>query len=73
MISQSAHIYEDCWNKALDQVKKVGESIFPKHFQPDPRGNFDIRLEEDSIVVYHYSPQGDKLQRFQGKTAKELG
>lgn len=73
IISNSAHIYEDCWDVAMGLIRKAGDSaVWGKRFRPDPRGNFVIRLENHSIAVYHYTPDGDKIRRLEGKTAKDL-
>jgi len=73
IISNSAHIYEDCWDQAVKLIHDTGKDVIWRHkFEPDPRGNFVIRLENGKIVVHHYTPQGDRIGKFAGKTAKEL-
>lgn len=67
--SGSAHIYERNW-LAVDSF--LGEERSEK-FYPDPKGNFEIKVEDEKILVNHYSPNGaDLLQVFTGTTAREL-
>ncbi|MBI3634124.1 MAG: hypothetical protein HY228_00720 [Candidatus Yonathbacteria bacterium] len=67
--SASAHIYSRDWKKIEALLKKVG----PQKFSPDPKGNFQIKVEGGEIVVWHFSPDGEKLlQVFRGKNAEEL-
>jgi thymidylate synthase len=49
------------------------------HYRPadprlvrDPRGSFVIVLEPPTIVVRHYTPDGEHLQSFRGERAREL-
>ena len=73
IISNSAHIYEDSWGQAMKLIHDMDKDvIWRQRFEPDPRGSFVIRLEDDKIVVYHYAPEGDKIGRFRGRTAREL-
>ncbi len=73
IFSQSAHIYEDCWSKASEILKeRRREFKRGKYFQRDARGNFVIRLEEGLIRIFHYSPQGNLINTFEGKSADEL-
>lgn len=73
IFSQSAHIYEDCWSKATQIIKdRLREFKRAKYFQRDARGSFVIRLEGGLIRVFHYSPQGNLLNTFEGKNAEEL-
>ena len=68
--SGSAHVYERNW-LAVDSF--LGEEK-PEKFYPDPKGNFEVKIEDGIIIVNHYSPDGtDLLQVFTGKTAQELG
>lgn len=67
--SGSAHVYERNW-LAVDSF--LGEEK-PGKFYPDPKGNFEIRVEDGVIIVNHYSPDGNELlQKFSGTSAKEL-
>lgn len=67
--SGSAHIYERNW---LTVDSFLGEEK-PEKFYPDPKGNFEVKIKAEIIVVNHYSSDGtDLLQVFTGKTAREL-
>lgn len=67
--SGSAHVYERNW-LAVDSF--LGEEK-PEKFYPDPKGNFEIKIENGKIIVNHYSPDGERLlQVFTGTTAREL-
>lgn len=67
--SGSAHFYERSW-LAVDSFLKEET---PEKFYPDPKGNFEIKVEDGMIKVNHYSPDGEKLlQIFTGTTAREL-
>lgn len=66
--SGSAHLYERDWLRA-DIVKPKITNVFI----PDPKGNFDIGLEENAIMVRHFSPDGKTLlQVFRGTNAEQL-
>lgn len=67
--SGSAHFYERDWIK-IDTV--INEAPV-RPFIPDPKGNFEIKIENNKIVVNHYSPDGTRiLQEFTGTSALEL-
>jgi len=66
--SGSAHIYERDWMQ-IDSFLKEAPA---KKFYPDPKGNFEIKIENEKIIVNHFSPQGELLQVFQGTNAMEL-
>lgn len=68
--SGSAHTYERDWF-FIDSFLKEKEGT-NKKFHPDPKGNFEIKIEDDKIVVRHFSPEGELLQEFQGWSALEL-
>ncbi len=71
--SQSAHIYEDCWERAEQIVKKWYDSYVPKpELQLDPRGNFVISLVDGKIRVEHTSSQGELLGVYEGSSARQL-
>ncbi len=67
--SCSAHVYKHNWPKA--------EEIIEKHETPakelgDPRGNFRISIEGGKIKVVHLSPDGKRIDEFEGKRAIEI-
>jgi len=67
--SGSAHIYERTW-LAVDSFLREEK---PEKFHPDPKGNFEIKIENGMIKINHYSPEGEQLlQVFTGTTAREL-
>jgi len=67
--SGSAHIYERDWVR-IDAMLAEQKS---NKFFPDPKGNFEIRTENEEIIVRHFNPSGDMLlQTFNGKNAEEL-
>ena len=75
IISQSAHIYDDCWEAADSTFTKY--YLNAKHqFEADPAGSFTIAIDPglDLIEVQHISPSpGDEpLQHFTGKTPRYL-
>jgi len=69
VISNSAHIYSDCWNEAksiLDKYTSAPTCAF------DPRGNFIIRLMGGKINAKQLSPSGLEMFEFSGGTAREV-
>ncbi len=71
-ISQSAHIYDDCW----DSADKVIQSQYPKCQQrdyADPLGSFVITVQDDKIVVEHMTPgSGEVINCYASKSAMQL-
>ncbi len=72
-VSQSAHIYDDCWEYA----EKLIETEYPKLFQKieyiDPNGSFVIRLQNQRIIVEHLTPgSGEVVHCYRGKTARQI-
>ena len=72
-ISQSAHIYDDCWENA----EKVIQSQYPKICQQrnyaDPSGSFVITVQDDKIVVEHMTPgSGEVINCYSGRLAMQL-
>ena len=68
-VSNSAHIYERDFLAASEMVDK--HKIKTECTQ-DPRGSFEIQLEDNKIVASHYSPAGQFIQKFSGTTATEI-
>lgn len=68
--SGSAHIYERDWFSIDSFLEERGG--VNKKFYPDPKGNFEIKIENYRIVVKHFSPEGELLQEFKGLKALEL-
>ena len=72
-ISQSAHIYEDCWKDANALTTELKKKILaPATFIQDPRGSFVIELGDGEIIASLYSTEGTKVAEFRGKSAKEI-
>ena len=69
IISNSAHIYEHNYEKAIEIVEKHKPSL---ECQQDPRGSFVIKIDNDKIKVIHMTPNGRALQEFSGETAIEI-
>jgi thymidylate synthase len=72
-VSQSAHIYDDCWENA----DKVIQSQYPKICRQrefsDPAGNFVVSVRDGEIVVEHMtSRSGEIVNCYAGKTARSL-
>src|SRR3989338_321484 len=68
MISNSAHIYENDGDHALDVLDAT--KIYLKRIG-DPRGDFVITIE-GHIKVTHLSPEGKRIDECYGDTAFEL-
>jgi len=67
--SGSAHFYERDWIKIDTVINEAPVRLF----LPDPKGNFEIKVEDEKIVVNHYAPDGTQiLQIFYGTSALEL-
>lgn len=66
--SGSAHLYERDWVRvdAILKGKRNGK------FQADPKGNFEVSIENKEIIVRHFSPFGTLLQVFKGESANKL-
>jgi len=75
-ISQSAHIYDDCWEYAVKLISEQYDRISRKRLFTDPAGSFLISLDrgQGCIKVEHISPTpGDEmLQTFTGENPQEL-
>jgi thymidylate synthase len=72
-ISQSAHIYDDCWEYA----EKIIQTEYPKILRSrdfsDPSGSFVISVRENEICVEHLTPgTGEVVNCYSGKSAKQL-
>lgn len=69
VISGSAHIYERDYGAAQEIIDGQTQGL---KCEFDPRGNFVIKVEDGLIKVIHQSPEGERLQEYQGKSAMEL-
>lgn len=66
--SGSAHFYERDW-RDIDITLSEAPRI---RFTPDPRGNFEVKVEDNIIRVNHYDPGGGLVQIFEGTDAEKL-
>jgi thymidylate synthase len=70
IISGSAQIYNNYYQQVEEILKKYSASKKTCH---DKRGNYQIKIENDEIVVILLHPEiGVELEKYTGKTAYEL-
>ncbi|MEB3311280.1 MAG: thymidylate synthase [Snowella sp.] len=73
IISQSAHIYSDCWEHAERVIKSEYTKICKHRDYLDPTGNFLISIQDNTILVEHLTPgSGEVVNCYSGKSAKKL-
>lgn len=68
-ISQSAHIYDDCWDNADALIRDRYKA--PNDFS-DPVGNFLVEWVGQEIRVSQTSPQGSPTRQWTGKAPTPL-
>ena len=74
-ISQSAHIYDDCWENADGLINQQYRAISLNQIKEfaDPCGSFVISLGDNEIIVDHITPgPGNPLNTFTGKNSISL-
>ncbi|MBD2776959.1 thymidylate synthase [Iningainema tapete] len=72
-ISQSAHIYDDCWENADNLIKSQYTKICGARDYADPAGSFVITVQEDKILVEHMTPgSGEVVNCYSSKSATQL-
>lgn len=72
-ISQSAHIYDDCWDSAEKVIQSQYSKICASRNYADPFGSFVINLQNDKIVVEHMTPgSGEVVNCYSGRSAMQL-
>lgn len=72
-ISQSAHIYDDCWENASQLIQSQYVKITQQRDYQDPAGSFVISVSDYKIVVEHLTPgSGEVINCYSGKSAKQL-
>lgn len=72
-ISQSAHIYDDCWESAERVIESQYKNICKQRNYADPVGSFVIYLEGSSIIVEHMTAgSGEVVGCYTGKIAKQI-
>lgn len=72
-LSQSAHIYDDCWENADRLIEQQYQAICHERNYDDPSGNFVIEIEDEQIVVTQTSSgSGEIVKQFLGKNPLKL-
>ena len=72
-ISQSAHIYDDCWESAEQIIQTQYPKICQQRDYADPSGSFVISVQDDKIIVEHTTPgSGEVVNCYAGKTALQI-
>ncbi|MGK7885727.1 MAG: thymidylate synthase [Crocosphaera sp.] len=73
IISQSAHIYSDCWEHADKVIETEYTRICQEITYNDPSGSFLISIKDNEIMVEHITPgSGEVVNCYSGKTARKL-
>ncbi|MDJ0599612.1 MAG: thymidylate synthase [Crocosphaera sp.] len=73
IISQSAHIYSDCWEHADKVIDREYTKICQKKNYNDPSGSFLISIKNNQIIVEQITPgAGEIVNCYSGKTAKQV-
>jgi thymidylate synthase len=72
-ISQSAHIYDECWESAENVIASHYRKISQEKDYFDPAGNFIIYVQDGNIIVEHTTPNsGEVINCYSGKSAVQL-
>jgi len=72
-ISQSAHIYDDCWENADNLIQTQYAKICQQRDFDDPSGSFVITVQDGKIIVEHMTiGSGEVINCYSGKSAKKL-
>lgn len=72
-ISQSAHIYDDCWENADNVIKSQYAKICSIRDYADPAGSFVITVQDRCILVEHMTPgSGEVVNCYSGKSADSI-
>ena len=72
-VSQSAHIYSDCWEHSDRVIAGEYARICQQKRFDDPVGSFLIRVEQGQILVDHLTPgSGEVVNCYGGKLAKVI-
>ncbi|MEH2275285.1 MAG: thymidylate synthase [Nostoc sp.] len=72
-ISQSAHIYDDCFENADKLIQHQYPKIFKQKDYTDPSGNFMITVQDGIILVEHTTPgSGEVVNCYSAKSASQL-
>lgn len=72
-ISQSAHIYDDCWENVEQLIQSQYPKICNNRQYDDPAGNFIVSIESGEILVQHITPRiGEVIAEYRGRSAEVL-
>ena len=73
-ISQSAHIYDDCWETVEQLINNQYQSIINQEFRDysDPAGNFLVETDGNNITVSQLTPSGEFVGKWEGKNPLNL-
>ncbi|MDX2214792.1 MAG: thymidylate synthase [Oculatellaceae cyanobacterium bins.114] len=72
-ISQSAHIYDDCWENSDRLIESQYAKICQQRDYADPIGSFTITVQPDLIVIEHLTPgSGETINCYSGRSATQL-
>lgn len=72
-LSQSAHIYDDCWENADRLIASQYASICAQREYYDPSGNFLIEIDGKGIVVTQTTPgSGEVVKQYYGRDPLKL-
>jgi thymidylate synthase len=73
-ISQSAHIYDDCWENVEQLINNQYQLIINKEIQSysDPAGNFLVETDGNNITVSQLTPNGEFVEKWEGKNPLKL-
>lgn len=72
-VSQSAHIYQDCWENADKLIQSQYVKICQQRNYSDPSGNFVINVQDGIIFVERTTAgTGEVVKSYLGKSARQL-
>ena len=73
-ISQSAHIYDDCWENVEQLLANQYQLIINQEFRgySDPAGNFLVETDGNNITVSQLTPSGEFVGKWEGKNPLKL-
>lgn len=73
-ISQSAHIYDDCWENVEQLLANQYQSIVNKEFRDynDPTGNFLVETDGSNVTVSQLTLNGEFVEKWEGKNPLRL-
>lgn len=72
-ISQSAHIYDDCWENSDLLIQSQYAKICAARDYADPAGSFVINVQDDQIIVEHMTPgSGEIINCYSGRSAVQV-